>query len=71
MIYDDGTKRWLPAGSGAQGFSKVHVYAHDANNTFRVVGRKMQDHEVRLNADACRGMAKLTGLVVESLSTVR
>ena len=46
MLYDDATKKWMPAGGGAQGFSKVYVYAHDTNNTFRVVGRKIADHEV-------------------------
>ena len=47
MIYDDSNKRWLPSGSSA-GLSKVHIYHHSVNNTFRVVGRKLQDHEVRL-----------------------
>lgn len=45
MLYDDAAKKWLPAG-GAQGFSKVHIYANDRANTFRVVGRKINDHEV-------------------------
>ena len=45
MIYDDGNKRWVPSGS-SQGLSKVHIYHHNVNNTFRVVGRKLQDHEV-------------------------
>ena len=26
---------------------QVHIYHHFINNTFRVVGRKLQDHEVR------------------------
>jgi hypothetical protein len=26
--------------------SQVHIYHHFINNTFRVVGRKLQDHEV-------------------------
>ena len=47
MIYDDGNKRWVPSGS-SQGLSKVHIYHHSVNNTFRVVGRKLQDHEVRM-----------------------
>lgn len=46
MIYDDGNKRWVPSGSST-GLSKVHIYHHSVNNTFRVVGRKLQDHEVR------------------------
>lgn len=46
MIYDDVNKRWVPSGS-SQGLSKVHIYHHVVNNTFRVVGRKLHDHEVR------------------------
>ena len=45
MIYDDVQKRWIPSGSAA-GVSKVHIFQHNLNNTFRVVGRKLQDHEV-------------------------
>ncbi len=45
MIYDDGNKKWVPSGS-SQGLSKVQIYHHSVNNTFRVVGRKIQDHEV-------------------------
>ena len=26
--------------------SKVHIYHHFINSTFRVVGRKLEDHEV-------------------------
>lgn len=45
MIYSDSDKKWLPSGSSA-GISKVSIYHHATNNTFRVVGRKMQDMEV-------------------------
>ena len=45
MIYDDLNKKWVPSGS-SHGLSKVHIYHHFLNNTFRVVGRKLQDHEV-------------------------
>lgn len=48
MIYDDVNKRWVPSGSSS-GVSKVHIFQHNYNNTFRVVGRKLQDHEVRDN----------------------
>ena len=48
MIYDDMNKKWIPSGS-SHGLSKVHIYHHFINNTFRVVGRKLQDHEVRSN----------------------
>ena len=46
MVYDDANKKWIPSGS-TQGLSKVQIYQHTSNNTFRVVGRKLQDHEVR------------------------
>lgn len=42
MIYDDVNKKWIPSGSSS-GLSKVHIYQHLTNNTFRVVGRKLQD----------------------------
>ena len=45
MIYDEGNKKWMPSGS-TQGLSKIHIYQHSVNKTFRVVGRKLQDHEV-------------------------
>ena len=41
MIYDDAQKKWIP-----MGMSKVQIYQHTVNNTFRVVGRKLQDHDV-------------------------
>ena len=34
MLYDDQQKKWIPSGS-SQGLSKVHVYHHSVNNTFR------------------------------------
>uniref|UniRef100_A0A8C7V787 WH1 domain-containing protein n=1 Tax=Oncorhynchus mykiss TaxID=8022 RepID=A0A8C7V787_ONCMY len=42
MIYDDGNKKWLPAGTGPQNFSRVQIYHNPSTNAFRVVGRKMQ-----------------------------
>ena len=45
MVYDDVNKKWVPAGS-SNGFAKVHIYHHVVNNTYRVVGRKLQDQEV-------------------------
>lgn len=45
MIYDDNSKKWIPSGTSS-GLSKVHIFKHVINNTFRVVGRKLQDHEV-------------------------
>lgn len=47
MVYDDSTKKWIPSGSsGTQGVSKVQIFQHFTLNTFRVVGRKLHDHEV-------------------------
>lgn len=42
MIYDDGNKKWLPAGAGPQAFSRVQIYHNPTTNAFRIVGRKMQ-----------------------------
>lgn len=51
MVYDDGNKKWLPAGTGPQTFSRVQIYHNPSNNAFRVVGRKMQtDQQVHLPA---------------------
>ncbi len=47
MVYDDGNKKWVPSGA-SQGISKVQIYHHSVNNTFRVVGRKLNDHEVTI-----------------------
>ncbi|XP_046443248.1 protein enabled-like isoform X1 [Daphnia pulex] len=55
MVYDDTNKRWIPSGSSS-GLSKVHIYHHQANNSFRVVGRKLQDHEVVINCALVRGL---------------
>lgn len=49
MIYDDLNKKWMPSGT-SHGLSKVHIYHHFINSTFRVVGRKLGDHEVRKRA---------------------
>jgi len=45
MLYSDVEKKWLPSGTSS-GISKVCIYHHPGNNTFRVVGRKLQDLEV-------------------------
>lgn len=47
MIYDDNNKKWIPSGTSS-GLSKVHIFKHLINNTFRIVGRKLQDHEVKI-----------------------
>ncbi|XP_076463963.1 uncharacterized protein LOC143296089 [Babylonia areolata] len=55
MIYDDQSKKWVPSGN-TQGLSKVQIYQHTTNNTFRVVGRKLQDHEVVINCAILKGL---------------
>lgn len=55
MVYDDGQKKWIPSGSSS-GPSKVHIYHHQQNNTFRVVGRKLHDHEVVINCSILKGL---------------
>ncbi|XP_029571361.1 vasodilator-stimulated phosphoprotein isoform X1 [Salmo trutta] len=57
MIYDDGNKKWLPAGTGPQNFSRVQIYHNPSTNAFRVVGRKMQtDQQVVINCPIVKGL---------------
>uniref|UniRef100_A0A3B3XIR3 WH1 domain-containing protein n=1 Tax=Poecilia mexicana TaxID=48701 RepID=A0A3B3XIR3_9TELE len=42
LLYDDSSKRWVPAGSDATHVSRVQIYHNASTNTFRVVGRKLQ-----------------------------
>ncbi|XP_050314993.1 protein enabled isoform X2 [Anthonomus grandis grandis] len=55
MIYDDVNKKWVPSGTSS-GLSKVHIYQHQIHQTFRVVGRKLQDHEVVINCAILKGL---------------
>lgn len=55
MIYDESNKKWIPSGSSS-GLSKVHIYHHVVNNTFRVVGRKLHDQEVVINCSILKGL---------------
>ncbi|XP_075169714.1 ENAH actin regulator enabled isoform X2 [Haematobia irritans] len=55
MVYDDNQKKWVPSGTSS-GLSKVQIYHHQQNNTFRVVGRKLQDHEVVINCSILKGL---------------
>ncbi|ESO08117.1 hypothetical protein HELRODRAFT_98248 [Helobdella robusta] len=55
MVYDEGNRRWVPSGT-SQGLSKIHIYQHPVNNTFRVVGRKLQDHELVINCAIMKGL---------------
>ncbi|OQV12129.1 putative Protein enabled-like protein [Hypsibius exemplaris] len=57
MVYDDVNKRWIPAGNAMQnGLARVQIYHHQSNHTFRVVGRKLQDHEVVINCAIPKGL---------------
>nr|XP_019947125.1 PREDICTED: ena/VASP-like protein [Paralichthys olivaceus] len=47
MVYDDTSKKWVPIKPGQQGFSRINIYHNTANNTFRVVGVKLQDQQRR------------------------
>uniref|UniRef100_A0A3Q4GIY7 WH1 domain-containing protein n=1 Tax=Neolamprologus brichardi TaxID=32507 RepID=A0A3Q4GIY7_NEOBR len=57
MLYDDNSKRWVPAGSDSTSISRVQIYHNPSANTFRVVGRKMQaDQQVVINCPIIKGM---------------
>ncbi|KRY22104.1 Protein enabled -like protein, partial [Trichinella patagoniensis] len=57
LNYDDAIKKWLPAGGNKiQEMSKVQILHHVENNTFRVVGRKLQDHDVVINCAIIPGL---------------
>ena len=45
MIYDDNLRKWLPA-ENMSGVARVQIYQHAQNNTYRVVGRIVQDNAV-------------------------
>lgn len=45
MLYNNEKKVWEPA-EGIRGMSYVQVYHHEGNNTYRIVGRCMTDHNV-------------------------
>lgn len=40
----------------SSGLSKVHIYHHVVNNSFRVVGRKLHDQEVVINCSILKGL---------------
>lgn len=47
LIYDDGRKRWLPAGDTRQQIeAKVQLLRHLRNGCYRIVARQLQDQEV-------------------------
>ncbi|CAI9730134.1 Hypothetical predicted protein [Octopus vulgaris] len=55
MTYDEPNKKWIPKGK-SQGLSKVQIFHHTSNNTFRVVARKVPDHEVVINCAILKGL---------------
>jgi hypothetical protein len=55
MIYDDATKKWNSGGS-TPGLAKVQIYQHLINQSYRVVGRKLQDQEVVINCMLVKGL---------------
>lgn len=63
MVYDDTSKKWVPIKPGQQGFSRINIYHNTANNTFRVVGVKLQDQQVR-SADAGGKLVAVGGLQI-------
>jgi len=65
MVYDDHNKRWVASGT-SQAVSKVHIYHHTVNNTFRVVGRHPLDHEVSLFHSSAYGVSNLSSLLSSS-----
>lgn len=64
MLYNNDRKEWEHSG-GSSGLSRVHVYHHPVNNTYRIVGRKVQDHTV-----CCEVKTSLLVTVCKSMCTV-
>uniref|UniRef100_A0A803JE44 Vasodilator-stimulated phosphoprotein n=1 Tax=Xenopus tropicalis TaxID=8364 RepID=A0A803JE44_XENTR len=56
MVYDDSSKKWVAAGTGAQGPSRVQIFHNPTTQAYRVVGRKMQDQQVVINCPLVRGL---------------
>lgn len=69
MVYDDTSKKWVPIKPGQQGFSRINIYHNTANNTFRVVGVKLQDQQVR-SADAGGKLVAVGGLQIVWIVTL-
>ena len=53
MLYDDARKDWIQSGSNT-GLSKVQIYQHSINNTFRIVGRNTTTAEREVGCQCCR-----------------
>nr|XP_022300974.1 uncharacterized protein LOC111109183 [Crassostrea virginica] len=54
LLYDDAAKKWVVS-STTRGLSKVQIYRHTTNTTFRVVGRMLINKEVTINCVISRG----------------
>jgi len=54
MIYNDGQKKWLHCASN--GPAKIQLLFASETQTYRIVGRQIQDHEVVLNHSICKGI---------------
>ena len=59
MLYDDSTKKWSTVGAShgtpaSANLSKLHIYFNGSVGTYRVVGRKVSDHDVVLNCPITR-----------------
>lgn len=49
LTYNKEASKWVPSGPG-NGVSRVQLYKHTINNTFRVVGRNVENREVNVNS---------------------
>ena len=67
MLYNNDKKAWEPA-EGIRGMSYIQVYHHEGNNTFRIVGRSMTDHQV-VSGYFCIG--KVAEMVLENEGGIR
>lgn len=55
MLYNNERREWEHSG-GSQGISRIQVYHHPLNNTYRIVGRKVQDQTVVINCALAKGL---------------
>ncbi|XP_069602259.1 vasodilator-stimulated phosphoprotein isoform X1 [Ranitomeya imitator] len=56
MVYDDSSKKWINAGTGPAGHSRVQLYYSAGGQSYRVVGRKQPDQQVVINCPLIRGL---------------
>lgn len=55
MIYDNPEKKWVHAGN-SNSLSRVQIYHHTQNNSYRVVGRLKADQTVVINSAILKGL---------------